>query len=85
MNGSALSTSEGVELALEVNVRTLGVRRGQALRRCRAATGANGWVLEGVFGLYGQVNKCIRWMPWRSAAMKDVTVCEKLRGGDNIL
>ena len=33
-------------------------------------------------GLYGQVTKCIRWMPWRQKAMKDVEICEKLRGGD---
>ena len=31
------------------------------------------------FGLYGQVNKRTRWMPWRSEAMKDVAACEKLR------
>jgi hypothetical protein len=34
---------------------------------------------EGVLGLQGQANKRIRWMPWRSAAMKDVAACEKLR------
>jgi len=33
-------------------------------------------------GLYGQVNKCMWWMPWQSEAMKDVAVCEKLRGVD---
>jgi len=31
-------------------------------------------------GLYGQVNKRIRWMPWRQQAMKDVVACDKLRG-----
>jgi hypothetical protein len=31
-------------------------------------------------GLEGQVNKRIRWMPWRPQAMKDVAACEKLRG-----
>ena len=31
-------------------------------------------------GLYGQVNKRIRWMPWQLEAMKDVVVCDKLRG-----
>ena len=31
-------------------------------------------------GLYGQVNKRIRWMPWRQEAMKDVVACDKLRG-----
>ena len=31
-------------------------------------------------GLYGQVTKRIRWMPWQSEAMKDVVACEKLRG-----
>ena len=31
-------------------------------------------------GLYGQVNKCTRWMPWRQQAMKDAVACEKLRG-----
>ena len=31
-------------------------------------------------GLYGQVNKCIRWMPWQLEAMKDVVACEKPRG-----
>ena len=30
--------------------------------------------------LYGQVIKCVRWMPWRQEAMKDVIACEKLRG-----
>ena len=32
------------------------------------------------FGLYDQVNKRIRWMPWQSEAMKDVIACEKRRG-----
>ncbi len=31
-------------------------------------------------GLYGQVTKRRRWMPWRSEAMKDVLACDKLRG-----
>ena len=31
-------------------------------------------------GLYSQVTKRIRWMPWQSEAMKDVETCEKLRG-----
>ncbi len=31
-------------------------------------------------GLWGQVKKRIRWMPWRPQAMKDVIACEKLRG-----
>jgi len=35
-------------------------------------------------GLYGQANKRIRWMPWRQQAMKDVVVCEKLRGADKL-
>src|SRR5260221_14042380 len=30
--------------------------------------------------LWGQVNKCMWWMPWRLQAMKDVAACEKLRG-----
>jgi hypothetical protein len=30
--------------------------------------------------LYGQVIKRIWWMPRRQEAMKDVVVCEKLRG-----
>ena len=29
------------------------------------------------FGLYGQVTKRTRWMPWQSEAMKDVVICEK--------
>jgi len=33
--------------------------------------------------LYGQATKRIRWMPWRSEAMKDVAACEKLRGVGN--
>ena len=32
------------------------------------------------FGLYDQVNKRARWMPWQSEAMKDVVTCEKVRG-----
>ena len=34
------------------------------------------------FGLYGQVTKRARWMPWQSEAMKDVVICEKVRGAD---
>ena len=30
--------------------------------------------------LWGQVTKCMWWMPWRLQAMKDVAACEKLRG-----
>jgi len=33
-------------------------------------------------GLYGQVTKRIRWMPRQQEAMKDVVVCDKLRGAD---
>ena len=36
----------------------------------------------GFLGLYGQVNKRIRWMPWQLEAMKDVVACDKLRGVD---
>ena len=35
---------------------------------------------QGDLELYGQANKRLRWMPWRSEAMKDVAACEK-RGG----
>ncbi len=35
---------------------------------------------QNYLGLYGQVNKRIRWMPWRQQAMKDVVACDKLRG-----
>ena len=38
--------------------------------------------LEECFRLYGQANKRIRWMPRRQEAMKDVVVCDKLRGAD---
>jgi hypothetical protein len=34
------------------------------------------------FGLYGQVTKRARWMPWQSEAMKDVVICDKVRGVD---
>ena len=30
-------------------------------------------------GLYGQVTKRARWMPWHLEAMKDVVACDKLR------
>ena len=32
-------------------------------------------------GLYGQVTKRARWMPWHLEAMKDVVACDKFRGG----
>ena len=32
-------------------------------------------------GLYDQVIKSTRWMPWQLKAMKDVVTCDKLRGG----
>ncbi len=34
------------------------------------------------FGLYGQVTKRTRWMPWQSEAMKDVVICDKSWGAD---
>ena len=33
------------------------------------------------FGLYSQVIKRTRWMPWQPEAMKDVVACDKLRLG----
>ena len=36
--------------------------------------------MKDCLGLYGQVIKCIRWMPWQLEAMKDVVTCDKLRG-----
>ena len=44
------------------------------------------WILgpEGDFGLYDQANKRLRWMPWRSEAMKDVAACEKRGGAGNM-
>ena len=39
-------------------------------------------MIQDYFGLYGQVNKRIRWMPRRQQAMKDVIVCDKPRGVD---
>jgi hypothetical protein len=38
------------------------------------------FTIPNALGLQGQVNKRIRWMPWRPQAMKDVAACEKLRG-----
>ena len=32
----------------------------------------------------GQANKSARGMPWHQEPMKDVTSCDKLRGGANI-
>ena len=37
-------------------------------------------LLPDTFGLYGQVIKRARWMPWQSEAMKDVVTCDKVRG-----
>ena len=28
------------------------------------------------------MTKRARWMPWQSEAMKDVVICEKVRGAD---
>ena len=39
-----------------------------------------GWMGD-CFGLYGQVTKRARWMPWQPEAMKDVVACDKSRGG----
>ena len=39
-----------------------------------------GWMSD-CFGLYGQVTKRARWMPWQPEAMKDVVACDKLRLG----
>ena len=35
-----------------------------------------------LLGLYGQVTKRTRWMPWQSEAMKDVVICDKRWGAD---
>ena len=37
-------------------------------------------VVDESLGLYGQVNKRTRWMPWQLEAMKDVVDCDMLRG-----
>ena len=37
-------------------------------------------VTHNFIGLYDQVCKCLRWMPWQLEAMKDVGTCDKLRG-----
>ena len=34
--------------------------------------------------LYGQVTKCMWWMPWRLQATKDVIACDKLRGAGKL-
>ena len=42
----------------------------------------------GLFMRMGDVLKCdksIWWMPWRQEAMKDVALCDKLRGGESTL
>ena len=39
-------------------------------------------IFPDILGLYGQVNKCMRWMPRQLEAMKDVAVCDKPRGAD---
>jgi hypothetical protein len=36
--------------------------------------------LRDYLGLYSQVTKRIRWMPWQSEAMKDVETCDKRWG-----
>ena len=49
----------------------------------QAPTGDNRYepfIFPDAFGLYGQVNKRARWMPWQSEAMKDVVTCDKVRG-----
>jgi len=36
-------------------------------------------------GGYASVCKGIWWMPWHREAMKDVALCDKLRGGESTL
>jgi hypothetical protein len=50
-----------------------GAARERRKREARRRT-PQGW------GLPGQANKRIRWMPRRPQAMKDAAACEKLRG-----
>ena len=39
-------------------------------------------ILDESLRLYGQAFKRVWWMPWQSEAMKDVVICEKVRGVD---
>ena len=41
--------------------------------------------LQRTISLIGQAIKSARGMPWHQEPMKDVTSCDKLRGGANIL
>ena len=41
-------------------------------------------IQENQLYLFGQAIKSARGMPWHQEPMKDVTSCDKLRGGANI-
>ena len=41
---------------------------------------ADGCLLTAGYEEVSQVNKGIRWMPWRQEPMKDAVSCEKSRG-----
>ena len=41
-------------------------------------------IQENQLHLFGQAIKSARGMPWHQEPMKDVTSCDKLRGGANI-
>ena len=43
------------------------------------------WHLQGCQNYEIKRTKCVRWMPRRLQAMKDVAVCDKLRGAGNRL
>ena len=58
--------SEGAYIGMQLSEQRVQ-RRGARKRQVRD-----------FLGLYGQVTKCIRWMPRRQKAMKDVEICDKL-------
>ena len=72
----ALSPSRKAEARLEGSGRSLDVSRQLGVV---SNLRVEQW-LRGDLELYGQANKRIRWMPWRSEAMKDVAACDKPRG-----
>ena len=63
---NAIGEGEGV---CRAHCSALGVRASEHLENSIASA-----------SIYSQVNKGLRWMPWRQEPMKDASGCEKLRG-----
>ena len=78
-------SNESASMRQTARLRRMAVAQERPPGKIRRSSSATPMPASVRTGLYGQVNKRIRWMPWQLKAMKDVAACDKPRGVGNRL